>query len=77
VPTGLPLSLSTATSVGGALAAPATAFLYDWNLLPLGQQLWLDWFETLKEFPPMQAPESYNLSQVMDQIKAGGNHPSD
>jgi arylsulfatase A-like enzyme len=67
----------TAMSVGGALAGPVTAFLYDWNLLPLGQQLWLDWFETLKAFPPMQAPESYNLSQVMDQIKAGGNHPSD
>jgi len=25
----------------------------------------------------MQAPESYNLTQVMDQIKAGGGHPSD
>jgi hypothetical protein len=31
----------TATSIGGALAAPATAFIYDWNLLPIGQQLWL------------------------------------
>jgi arylsulfatase A-like enzyme len=47
------------------------------HMLPIGQQLWLDWFETLKEFPPMQAPESYNLTQVMDQIKAGGGHPSD
>jgi arylsulfatase len=43
---------------------------------PLGQQLWLDWFETLKEFPPVQKPESYNLSQIMDQMKASG-HPSD
>ena len=67
----------SAMSVGGALAAPATAFIYDWNMLPIGQQLWLDWFETLKEFPPMQKPESYNLSQVMEQIKAGGGHPSD
>ena len=33
-------------------------------------------FETLKEFPPMQAPESYNLTQVMDSIKGSG-HPSD
>ena len=41
-------------------------------MLPLGQQLWLKWFETLREFPPMQAPESYNLSQVLDQIKASG-----
>ena len=45
-------------------------------MLPIGQQLWLDWFETLKEFPPLQTPESYNLTQMMDQIKAGG-HPSD
>ena len=66
----------TANSIGGALAAPSTAYLYDWNMLPIGQQLWLEWFETLRAFPPMQAPESYNLSQVMDQIKAAG-HASD
>lgn len=60
----------TALSLGGAIAAPMTAFIYDWNMLPIGQQLWLKWFETLKEFPPMQAPASYNLTQVMDQLKA-------
>jgi len=71
------LNQKTAMSIGGALAGPVTAFLYDWNILPIGQQLWLDWFETLKEFPPMQKPESYNLSQIMEQIKTGGGHPSD
>jgi arylsulfatase A-like enzyme len=71
------VSQKTAMSIGGALAGPVTAFIYDWNMLPLGQQLWLQWFETLKEFPPMQKPESYNLTQVMDQIKAGSGHPSD
>jgi arylsulfatase A-like enzyme len=71
------LSQKSAASLGGALDAPATAFLYDWNMLPLGQQLWLRWFETLREFPPMQAPESYNLSRVLDMIKAGSGHPSD
>jgi arylsulfatase len=60
----------TAMSLGGAIAAPMTAFQYDWNMLPIGQQLWLKWFETLKEFPPMQAPASYNLTQVMDQLKS-------
>ena len=70
------LAQKTAMSIGGALAGPVTAFQYDWNMLPLGQQLWLDWFETLKEFPPMQKPESYNLTQVMDQIKASG-HPGE
>jgi arylsulfatase A-like enzyme len=70
------IAQKSAMSMGGALAGPVTAFQYDWNLLPLGQQLWLEWFETLKEFPPMQKPESYNLTQVMDQMKASG-HPSD
>ncbi len=71
------LSQKSAMSMGGALAAPATAFIYDWNMLPIGQQLWMQWFETLKAFPPLQAPASYNLTQVMDQIKSGGGHPSD
>ena len=71
------LDQKTAMSIGGTLDAPSTAFIYDWNMLPIGQQLWLKWFETLKEFPPMQAPESYNLTQVIDMIKAGGKHPSD
>ena len=59
-------------SLGGALAAPSTAYQYDWNMLPIGQQLWLDWFKSLKAFPPMQSPASYNLSQVMEAIKASG-----
>ena len=63
--------------LGGALGRPSTAFLYDWNMLPIGQQLWLKWFETLKAFPPLQKPASYNLTQVMEQVKAGGGHPSD
>ncbi len=67
----------SAMSLGGALAAPATAYQYDWNMLPIGQQLWLEWFETLKAFPPMQSPASYNLTQVLDAIKANTGHPSE
>jgi arylsulfatase len=62
----------TVMSIGGALAAPSTAYLYNWNMLPIGQQLWLKELESYKEFPPMQDPESYNLSQVMAQIKKSG-----
>ena len=69
-------NVKTAFGIGGALAAPSTAYVYDWNMLPIGQQLWLKWFETLREFPPMQSPASYNLTQVLDQIKAAG-HASD
>jgi len=36
----------TALGVGGALASPSTAYLYDWNILPIGQQLWLKELES-------------------------------
>ncbi len=59
----------TAMSIGGALAAPSGAYQYDWNMLPIGQQLWLKELESYIPFPPLQSPESYNLSQVMQQLK--------
>ena len=34
-------STRRALGYGGALAAPGTAYLYDWNILPIGQLLWL------------------------------------
>jgi arylsulfatase len=39
-------------------------------MLPVGQQLWLQELESFAEFPPLQAPESYNLAQVLEQVKA-------
>ena len=54
---------------GGAIGSPSTAYIYDWNMLPIGQALWLKELESYKEFPPMQDPASYNLDQVMNQIK--------
>jgi arylsulfatase A-like enzyme len=71
------IAQQTANGIGGAIAAPSTAYVYDWNMLPIGQQLWLEWFETLKEFPPMQSPASYNLTQVLEMIRATGGHPSE
>jgi arylsulfatase len=59
----------TMFGLGGALAGPVTAYVYDWNLLPIGQQLWLKELETYNEFPPLQSPESYNLSQVLEEVK--------
>jgi hypothetical protein len=38
----------------GALAGPVTAYIYDWNLLPIGQALWLRELESYKEFPPFR-----------------------
>ena len=60
----------------GALAGPVTAYIYDWNLLPIGQNLWLKELESYKKFPPLQDPASYNLDQVMAQLKKGQGHPS-
>ena len=66
----------TAMSLGGALGAPMTAFQYDWNMLPIGQQLWLKELESYQTYPPLQAPETYNLTGILDQMKKGP-HASD
>ncbi len=60
-------------AIGGALASPSTAYLYDWNVLPVGQQLWLKELESYGPFPPLQDPASYNLSSILAQVKKAGN----
>ena len=68
----------SAMSLGGALGGPMTAFQYDWNMLPIGQQLWLEHLMSYEKFPPLQAPETYNLSQILEQVKkANASHASD
>ena len=64
---------------GGALAAPSTAFIYDGlAIMPLGQQLWLKELESYKTYPPMQSPETYNLTQVLQQVKKmNESHPEE
>ena len=39
-------------------------------MLPIGQALWLKELETYIDYPPMQDPASYNLEQVVAQVKA-------
>ena len=58
----------TLFGMGGALAGPLTAYVYDWNMLPIGQALWLKELRTYIDFPPLQDPASYNLDQVIQQI---------
>jgi arylsulfatase A-like enzyme len=73
----------TSLGMGGALAAPSTAYLYDWNLLPIGQHMAFKFLESYEKFPPLQSPPSFNLEQVMAQIRAQkqkihtAGHPSD
>jgi arylsulfatase len=61
--------IKTLFGMGGALASPSTAYVYDWNMLPIGQALWLKELETYVKFPPMQDPATYNLEQVVQQVK--------
>jgi hypothetical protein len=70
------LSQKSAMGLGGALGAPTTAFLYDWNMLPIGQQMCERHLMTYKEFPPLQAPETYNLGGILKQIQQS-SRPSD
>ncbi len=65
----------TLMGMGGVLAGPYTAYLYDWNMLPIGQSLWLHELETYQTYPPMQDPASYNLSQVMSELKKAQKVP--
>ena len=62
--------VKTGLALGGAIASPSTAYLYDWNMLPLGQLLWMKELMSYKEFPPLQAPETYNLDGILAEMKA-------
>ena len=61
--------IKTLFGQAGSLAGPVTAYVYDWNLLPIGQALWLKHLQTYIDFPPLQDPASYNLEQVMQQVR--------
>jgi hypothetical protein len=65
-------SNKSAASAGGALGGPVTAFFYDFNILPFGQMLWYKHLLSFKEFPPLQAPETFNLEGIMKQVQ--GEH---
>src|SRR6476620_1917186 len=62
--------IKTLFGMGGSIASPSTAYVYDWNILPIGQVLWLKHPETYIAYPPLQDPASYNLEQVMAQVRS-------
>jgi arylsulfatase len=67
-----------ALAAGGALASPSTAYLYDWNLLPIGQLMWEKELMSYIDYPPLQLAASYNLEQVLQQVREmGAKHPSE
>jgi arylsulfatase A-like enzyme len=66
----------TVMAIGGTLASPSTAYIYDWNMLPIGQQLWKQHLMSFKTFPPLQPAAAYNLDAIEKEVQGGG-HPSD
>src|ERR1700754_152596 len=54
---------------GGALAGPFTAYIYDWNIIPIGQALWLQELESYGPYPALQSLASYSLAQVLTEVK--------
>jgi arylsulfatase A-like enzyme len=64
-------SKSVAMTMGALVPSTAWAY-YGFPTLPLGQKLALEHLMTYKAFPPLQAPETYNLDQVMQQLRKGG-----
>jgi len=63
------LDQKTGMSIGGAIGAPMTAFQYDFNLLPIGQQMWEKHLMSYKTYPPLQAPETYNLDGILKMVQ--------
>ncbi len=59
----------TLMGLGGVIGSPSTAYVYDWNMLPIGQALWLKELESYIPYPPLQNPASYNLDQVLQQVR--------
>ncbi len=55
--------------MGGALAGPVTAYVYDWNLLPIGQALWLKELETYIPSRRCRTRRATIWTQVMQQVQ--------
>ena len=55
----------TLMGIGGAIAAPVTAYQYDWNMLPIGQALWLKELADLRRLPAAAEP---------GQLQSGAGH---
>ena len=38
-------------------------------MLPIGQQLWMKQLESYADYPPLQAPETYNLKGILSRSR--------
>ena len=69
----------TALGYGGALAGPSTAYIYNWNILPIGQLLWLKELQSYVRVPAdAGSGELQPGLRFLQQVKREGAHqPSD
>ena len=56
-------------SLGGALGRPVTAFQYDWNMLPIGQQLWLKELDVVQEVPAAAGAGDLQPGRILEKVK--------
>ncbi len=56
--------------MGGVIGSPSTAYVYDWNMLPIGQALWLKETRELDPVPAAPGPgELQPRIRVLQQLK--------
>ena len=67
----------SAMGLGGALGAPATAYIYDWNMLPIGQQLWEKELHVVQEVPAAAGAGDLQPQRDPGAMKKGRPVPSD
>jgi hypothetical protein len=60
----------TMFGMGGAIAAPVTAYIYDWNILPIGQVLWLKELESYATYPPMQTRRATTCPKSSSRLRS-------
>jgi hypothetical protein len=59
----------TLPGMGDASAAPNSAYICDWNLVPIGQLLWRKDLESCRTFPPLRILARNNLNQIIEAMK--------
>jgi Arylsulfatase A and related enzymes len=67
--TSIGQQIKTLMGVGGASLDLSPLTNMTGTSCPMGQALWLKELESYIPFPPLQNPASYNLDQVMQQVK--------
>ena len=63
----------TLMGMGGTIGSPSTAYVYDWNMLPIGQALWLKELETYSAVPAASGPGELQPRPGVATDQAGQN----